>query len=231
MSLYCRTERPSLALKIIVTFIVKAYMPMILDVLLKPEFYNGSIHLFNYLKRARLCLRNEYFDVVKKCWITNGYFFHPENLLLCAYLSPLSPARIKSKALNLILKAREIYTENTDKVRDFKVPTAAQLNLDNVKNIACFFDILDWNNLPTNYITFAPLLRIFSNDELKEGLNNPLNVPRLLCHSQHNERAVKQTSESVKKHIGKEFQKTNIIVVGESRKAYPKKKLKKTDIL
>ena len=138
LSWYCRTKNPIQALIIVVTVIVKAYFPMVFDVHINPKFWNGSIHLFNYVRRAKACLNKQHFEIVKKCFINNAYFFHPENILMCAYLSPLSPAKTKLRALKIILKAREKYVENTDNVRPFILPTADQLNFDTND----FFDVL-----------------------------------------------------------------------------------------
>ena len=112
---------------------------MVFDVHISPKFWNGAIHIFNYAKRAKQCLKKkEHWDVVKKSFITNGYFFQPESVLMCAYLSPLSPPRTKARALKMILKARESYSENTEKIRPFILPTESQLNFDTNN----FFDIL-----------------------------------------------------------------------------------------
>ena len=111
---------------------------MVFDVHFSPKFWNGSIHIFNYAKRCKACLKKEHFEIVKKSFITNGYFLHPENILMCAYLSPLSPPRTKARALKLILKARENYAENIEDVRPFVLPTDDQLNFDTND----FFDVL-----------------------------------------------------------------------------------------
>ena len=111
---------------------------MVFDVHLSPKFWNGTIHLFNYVKRSQQCLNKKQFEVVKKCFVNNAYFFHPEAVLFCAYLSPLSPPRTKARALKIILKAREKYVENTDNVRPYVLPTADQLNFDTNN----FFDVL-----------------------------------------------------------------------------------------
>lgn len=142
MSLYARTRNPFQELVVCVTVIVKAYLPMVFDVHMKPKFWNGSIHIFNYAKRAKACLKKEHWEIVKKSFITNGYFFHPESILMCAYLSPLSPQRTKARALKLILKARETYVENTENVRAFILPTADQLNFDTND----FFEVLRYAN-------------------------------------------------------------------------------------
>ena len=60
MSLYCRTQNPTYELKVIVTVIVKAYILMVLDIMLPPEFWNGSIYKFNYLMRCKQCLKAEH---------------------------------------------------------------------------------------------------------------------------------------------------------------------------
>ena len=66
MSLFCRTRRPSPALIILVTFIVQAYVPTLMEVFFNPELWNGSIHWFNYLKRAQKCLSRQHFDFIIK---------------------------------------------------------------------------------------------------------------------------------------------------------------------
>ena len=86
-----------------------------------------------------------------------------------------------------------------------------------------------WNELPPEYITFPPVLRNFSNEELKEGLKRGLNLPDFPCHSRGNEMNVKQTSLSVAKNIGEEQQKSNIVTTNESRRSHPLK-FKKLDL-
>ena len=94
-----------------------------------------------------------------------------------------------------------------------------------------FFFLIRWNDLPEDYITFPPILRNFSNEELKDGLKNGLNLPDFPCHSRGNEMNVKQTSLSVAKNIGEERQKSNIVSTGESRKTNGSaKKFKKVDL-
>ena len=138
MSWYCRTRNPIESLVICVKVIVKAYLPMIFDVHMSPKFWNGSIHIFNYAKKAKTCLKKKHFEIVKKVFINNGYFFHEENILMCAYIRPLSAPRTKARALELILKAIETYVENTKNVRPFVLPTADQLNFQTND----FFDVL-----------------------------------------------------------------------------------------
>ena len=62
----------------------------------------------------------------KKIILNNGAMFHPENLLVAGLLSKYSPLRIKEKALEFILKARENHKDRED-VRKFSPPEAHQI--------------------------------------------------------------------------------------------------------
>ena len=75
------------------------------------------------------------------------------------------------------------------------------------------------------------MLRNFSNEELKKGLRDGLNLPDFPCHSRGNEMNVKQTSLSVAKNIGEERQKANIVSTNDSRKTHGcAKKFKKVNL-
>ena len=66
LSVFVRTKRPSKKLKMFVRFIQQAYGPIVLEIFYKPQFYYGSLHLFNYLKSAMACLDEPHFEFVKK---------------------------------------------------------------------------------------------------------------------------------------------------------------------
>ena len=85
--------------------------------------------------------------------------------------------------------------------------------------------------MPLNYITFPPILEIYSNDELNDIKQGKLSLPDIPCHSQDCERNIKQTSLSVSKNIGKNQQKSNFISTRESQKSYNIKTTKKSDFL
>ena len=214
-------------------YLILAYAPMVFDVCVKPEWYHGTGNIFTYLKRSRACLSAVLFDIVFEYFLINGYWFHPENVSACALVSPESTLQMKKKALKIILEARERERANvTGEIRYFINPTKDQLNLDAPN----FLEVLKWNQLPLEYITPPPLFRNFSDDELKESLTGkPLNIPRFLCHSQHCERNVQETTKSVTKNIGHENQKSSMIGANKSREKYPHpgrgKKLKKEDFL
>ena len=212
-----------------------AYAPMVFDVFLKPEWYHGSSHIFTYAKRSKACLNIEQFTKVKEYFLINGWWFHPENVLACALVSPESTPQMKKKALKIILEARaRERAENTGEIRYFINPKEDQLNFDAPN----FLEVLRWNQLPLDYITPPPLFKDFSDDELRESIKpkgKPLNIPRFLCHSQHCEGCILKTTKSVTKNIGYANQKSSIIGANSSREKYPHpsrtKKLKKEDFL
>ena len=92
-----------------------AYAKIIIDVFLRPEFYHGSMHLYDYMMNAKNCLDaydTEYFDHLKQYFIIhNGFWFHPENVLICAAVNPTTPPQIRRKATNILLKIQPNYEE------------------------------------------------------------------------------------------------------------------------
>ena len=209
-------------LKEIVKFICECYAPMVLDVYFEPQLYNGSVHLFNYLKRTKACLSQELYDYTKEYFLGNGAFFHPENLLVCGLLSPYSTPRTKELALEFILKARNNHKDRTD-VRKFTLPEDHQIR-DNVRN---FFTVLDWRSLDPEYVTPPPVLSIYTDEELRDY--NNLVLPNFKNHNQECERVMQDIENSVGSNIGHEKQKASLICTSASRNAYNYKKFKKDD--
>ena len=182
---------------------------MVMAVFFKPQFWYGSLHLYNYMRNSKNCLSIPDWCYVKEYFLINGYWFHPENVLLCGFLCPDSPPNIRREALYYILQAYERYQNNNGEVRIFTNPTEDQLNW----NSPNFFHILRWKTLPAEYITLPPVLRHFTPYQLKKYLVDPssLNFPNFLCHSQKVEEMVKKTTESVTKNVGFEKQFGNFV--------------------
>jgi len=162
---------------------------------------------------AKECLSAQLFELIFKYFQINSYFAHPENLLLCALLSPMSSNLDKERALELIIEFRNKQPQGT--VRKFVKPLPHEINC-NSDNI---IDLINWDILSEDKKTAPPILRRFTNEELKNG---KIELPHLLCHSQNCERAVKQTSKSVLKWGDEDYKaKQDIIVTENSRKKYP----------
>ena len=145
----------------------------------------------------------------------NSYFAHPENLLVCGLLCPISTNEIKEKCLKMLLKIRHTVRPQTDTIRQFftLLPNETNPDADNI------FDFINWDEPSLqNKLTFPPLLMKYSDDDLRNGL---IDLSDLLCHSQHVERAVKQTSKSVAKSRDYLKQKSDIVCTIDSREKYP----------
>ena len=213
-----------------------AYGKIIIDIFLRPEFYHGSMHLYDYMMNAKNCLDaydTEYFEHLKQYFIIhNGFWFHPENVLTCAAVNPTTPPPLRRKATTILLKIKPNYDNRQagDEVRRFENPNPDQINY----NAPNFFGVLKWRELPESYVTFPPFLSLVSTYELKENLllnNLHAKLPRLLCHSQPNEGLVKWVTESVTKNIGFFNQKANIVCKGNSREKLNCRTIKKSDYL
>merc|ERR1712223_874748 len=139
--------------------------------------------------------------------------FHPENLLLAGLFSRYSPPRIKEKALEFILKARNNHKDSVD-VRKFSPPEAHQIK----ENARHFFSVLDWNSMTEDFVTPPPVLSIYTDDELRDY--NNLVLPDFKNHNQECERVMQDIEASVESNIGQEKQKAALICTSASRNTY-----------
>ena len=70
-----------------------------------------------------------------------------------------------------------------------------------------FLDLLDWDNVSHKVLTPPPILKNFSNEELKSIRKE--DIPKILCHSQRNEFYVQQVTKAANHHIGLQKQREN----------------------
>ena len=222
VNVYIRLEKPTVSWTMFVTLITQAYFPYIFDIHFQPHLKFAAVHFHKFLQRAHDCLKpfpGNWFKKIFPTFVRNGYSAHPESIILAGLAS--EDKAIAKRAFDLYEKAVE-NDKNRTAVRRFVVPREAQYNL-SAEN---FFEMLDWDNLPDDYITPPPLIMGLYPDieNLRRVINSneqlilPLN---LLAHSRNNERAVKQTSLSVAKYRSKEQQKANIISSSQARQHYP----------
>ena len=114
---------------------------------------------------------------------------HPENILLCAYLS--DDDEMSKRALDIILKARKKEAKSkAKKIRKFVLPTEAEINW----AAEDLMGSLKWELPSVQRKVFSPpLLRRFTDDELKNQKKYVLeNHQGLMCHNQSNERVIQQ---------------------------------------
>lgn len=97
--LYVATTKPTQQLKDIVKFILTVYAPSWFRIKKEKSCVNGPQNLFEVIK-ARIYLKGDQKKVVQKSIQHNGYFGHPENILLAMiYDKDLS---IPQKAISII---------------------------------------------------------------------------------------------------------------------------------
>lgn len=150
----------------------------------------------------------------------NGYFGHPENVLLAMLADERQ--EIRSLAYNKILECRS----SNIHLRKFAIPA---FNF----NASEYFEIFSWDD---NVITEPPLLRELAIEYLQEIVNSTSHpfikyIKSFPCHTQAVERTVKLVSESSKMVTDPVRRDGVIKATIESRQKMPSFKTKKDFVL
>lgn len=194
LRLYVATEKPTDNLKKLVEFVIKVYAPMWFTIKSKPSCKDGSRHLWMQMKRSRY-LPDEMKAVVDPVIQRNGYFGHPENILLAMLTD--EKQHIRQLGLRRIMRARASKVRLRG-VRSFEVPP---LNF----NADEYFDIIDWQKC---LLTEPPVTKSLSDEELESLIQNEstavVEFPRFPCHTQAVERCVKSVTEAATAVVGQE---------------------------
>lgn len=188
LRLYLSSDEPSENLKCLVEFILKVYAPMWFNIKTRPHCIYGSQHLHQTIKLSRYLapsLKTKIDAVIQR----NGYFGHPENIILAMLADERTSVKIL--ALRRILKARNMTSSS---VRTFVVP---KFNFD----AEDYIDIINWSEVT---VTEPPLLKTINNDVIFDCIMNPelideIILPRIKvfpCHTQATERCVKVVTEA-----------------------------------
>ncbi|CAG5000463.1 unnamed protein product [Parnassius apollo] len=184
LRLYATKTDPLENLMILATYVMKVYGPMWFTIKCNPSCINGAKHLWQTISLTRY-LSADLKIVIDKVLIRNGYFGHPENILIAM----LGDDReiIRELACQQILKAR---AENDQGLRTFKVPP---LNFD----AEDYTDLIKWQDCK---ITEPPLTYNLSDEFLKEivkcGLRTCQSIKDFPCHTQAVERCIKLVTEA-----------------------------------
>ena len=152
---------------------------------------------------------------MKSSKISNCFFAHSENVLLAMMFD--DDIGIRKKACQMVLSARKRALK-AKKVRKFKLPKN-RLNME-AKH---YSEMLDWSKMKPSEITEPPLLRKYSDEELKqfsEGLIE-LEMSQIPCHSQAVERFVALTSSAAISEIGYTKRHANILNKQKSYQKFP----------
>ena len=100
-------------------------------------------------------------------------------------------------------------------LRKFIIPERGQVDL-NANNI---MDFIRWDTLSPENISPPPILQNYSDEELTNLSIE--DIPNLKCHSQENERAIKDTTFAASNNIGEVKQKQSILCTKKSRMEFP----------
>lgn len=209
LRLYVATSNPPENLKCLTEFILKVYAVTWFSIKVRPEVKYGPEHLLNLIKRSRYMpchLRT----IVDKIIQVNGYFAHPENILLAM----LADSRIHIRELGLrrILKSRDRVEAE---IRKFKIP---KINFEANE----YLELINWQSTA---ITEPPITKKYSVHELREMIANvpdQMSLLKVPCHSQAVERCVKLVTEASSSVCGQEARDGFIRCRIASRATLPK---------
>ena len=208
LRLYDSTTTPSENLVIFVTYILKVYALLWFLIKGNSSCKSGALHVWQTIHNSR------YFSVDLRAVVDpviqcNGYFRHPENILLCM----LSDERkhIRELAMRHILRARsEQYG-----LRLFMI---LKLNFEAKEKI----DLINWQQTP---ISEPPIFVNNSADDIEmfvaSGDTPLMDFPKYSCHTQAVERCVKLVTELSSSVCGVKARDGFIRVRFEFRKIMP----------
>ena len=213
MRLYISTNKPSDKLMSIMNYIVKVYVPTWFDVKRHCLAKDGAKNLHRLILRVDKLSDEESKNIVLSVIQRNGFFAHPENILL-AMVSDDSEI-IRRLGWRRILKIRESAQSN-ELVRAFRVPPINfQSNL--------YYEMIDWSK---NVITEPPLFKNIPLQDIKEMASTGRSfefgpLQKLPCHTQAVERHVKIITEASKHVCGNDARDGYIRSILKSRDEIP----------
>lgn len=205
--LYASTEKPSETLKILTSYVVNVYAPTWFQIKKNELAIDGPKNLFFLISKIKLIQNVKAQAIVKKCIQRNAFFANSENVLLAQLVSKNKVERYI--AVHKILKIRKMPV--TKGVRRFKVP---QIN----------YAATSWTNVAVSdpNDTEPPFTLNMKEDELKNIIQNPLQVPMYKCHTQMVERAVKEVTRVSSNVIDPKKRSSMVKATLLHRAKYPK---------
>lgn len=183
---YVSTTNPSENLREISTFVIKVYAPMWFNIKTNPSIKHAPKNLWRSISLSRY-LRDDLKQIVDNKIQRNGFFAHPESLLL----EMLADGRkhIRELAVWRILSIRTKKASQKG-IRKFLIPKINFFAQD-------YIEIITWQYCD---ITEPTLTQNLTEDDLKRILNEGSPVILLLfklpCHTQAVERCVKFVTEA-----------------------------------
>lgn len=193
LRLYLSIENPTEQHKILVSFILKSYMPVWFHIKKSKYFTDGPKHVFEVIESSRFLPENLQ-TVIDPVIERNAFFAHAENLVLSMIVDKRS--HIRELGFRRIIKARKCFSKRK-LVRSFQPP---KINF----QATDYIEMIDWN---TASLSPPPLLRRLTDQEIWSKIQSgekadEWNFNKFPCHTQAVERCVKLVTEASQKVVG-----------------------------
>lgn len=211
MRLYISSSEPSNQLQTLAEFVMRVYAPMWFTIKLNPYCTDGPRNLWKTINVSRY-LQNELKTVIDPIIQRNGYFGHPEAIILSMITDDRQP--IRELGLRRILRARTVRKRG---IRQYNIPP---LNFEAVS----YIDLIDWQKCE---LTEPPITSHLTEDDLRnlifsgESVAQHLESLKFPCHTQSVERFVKLVTEVSVSVCGENKRDGLVRTRTESRKSMP----------
>lgn len=196
--LYVSKTKPTELLQLLVEYVLKVYAPAHFQIKRQSSCVYGAIHLCNMIVASRF-LDSPYQKTFQDTLQFNGFFGHPENVLLAILNDKNEEVRYRGWAKIMDIRRNS----DTTSFRQFKVP---KLNF-SARN---YTELVDWENelksvppVLNNFDFGAADARVFAKKKLSEH-ELGFNIMEVPCHTQAVERCVKLVTESANSVCGEE---------------------------
>lgn len=213
LRLYISEESPTPELQELVLFILKAYMPMWFTIKRSQLFTDGPKLVYQAIQSTRY-LPKPLRDIVDPVIERNGFFAHPEHLLLA--MTQDDKKYIRELGLRRILKARQVDARRKT-IRKFMPP---KINF----NAQEYSEMINWIDCE---LSSPPLLAEISDEEIKSHIQSD-SIPdwnvafkKFPVHTQAVERCVKLVTDASRKVCGAESRDGFIRTTLLSRSSMP----------
>ncbi|XP_043230069.1 uncharacterized protein LOC122385687 [Amphibalanus amphitrite] len=206
LRLYVSTESPSDSLRLLVQFLVTHYVPVWFCIRRHPDCTDGAKNFHRSVELLRE-LPEMIQEVVRPVLQRNGYWAHPEQVLLAMVAD--GDAGVRQEAVRHIQAARQRETED---VRPFRLP---ELNF----SASAYTEVISWS--PPESVTQPPLLRHLTDEQLQAIEHSPLQLPNYPVHTQAVERAVRTVTEACLAVRGEEARHGYITARLKHRRCHP----------
>ena len=189
--------------------VVCIYVPCVVQIRTKWDLVHAPRHLAEQVTRQRRFLSGTNLQVVQGSVARNSYMAHPENVVL-GMLGDEDP-QIRAQAVELIRHMRD--RRSPGPVRRFHKPDIAF-------EAEHYTQLVDVHSAAEAADVEPPYCRLLSDADLDECLVTPL-VTGIPCNTQSTERAVRSTTESVKRVRGQRRQDGCSLNKGTFRRICP----------